>query len=328
VRRREFITLAGGIAAVLLCPLAAQAQQAMPVVGYLSAMPLAAVEPLVAAFRKGLGETGYVEGRSVTIEYRSADGNGALLPSLAAELVERKVAVIAASGGTPAARAATAATTTIPVVFTTAGDPVKLGLVASLRRPGGNATGVSVLTAELEARRLELLREVGSRTRIMAFLVNPNDPNAEAQTQEVRAAARAVGQKVVVVEASTDGELDAAVRSAVEQKARALLVATDAFFSAQRERLVAIVAEHRLPALYPSRDFVAAGGLMSYVPSLADAHRQVGLYAGRILKGAKPARLPVARPSTFELAVNLKTAKALGITVPSSITLRANEVIE
>src|SRR5262245_17365953 len=326
LRRRAFITLLGGAAA---WPVAARAQQAaMPVVGMLYALPFATNDHLMAAFRKGLSETGYVEGRDVAIEYRSADGDYNRLPALAAELIARRVAVIATSGGTPAARAVIAAAKTIPIDFTTGGDPVQLGLVASLNRPGGNATGVNVMTTGLEPKRLELLREIAPRADVIAFLVNPNNADAAAQLQDVQAAARSIGQQIVIIQATADDDLENALVKAVDQKAGALLVANDAFFNARRERLVKAVASRRIPAIYAYREYVAAGGLMSYATSLTETLRQVGLYTGRILKGDKPADLPIMRPTKFELVLSLKAAKAIGLAIPESFLLRADEVIE
>jgi putative ABC transport system substrate-binding protein len=309
-------------------PMGLGAQQAMPTVGFVSIQPQATSEHLLAAFYKGLSEAGYTVGKNVAVAYRSADGNYDKLPGLIAELVARKVAVITASGGSPAARALKAGATDIPIVFTAGGDPVKLGLVASLRRPGGNATGVTTMTTELEAKRLELLREVAPHPRVIAFLVNPDNPDFEAQLQDVQAAARAVGQKIVIVHASSESEIDGALKIAIAQKAGSVLVANDAFFNSQREQLAKFMSQHRLPAIYAFREYVAAGGLMSYAASLIETLRQVGLYTGRILKGEKPANLPVMRPTKFELAVNLKTAKELGLKLPPSIMVRADEVIE
>jgi ABC-type uncharacterized transport system substrate-binding protein len=327
MRRREFIRLIAS--AVAAWPLAARAQQpAMPVIGFLYALPFSANEHLVVAFRKGLNETGYVEGRNVAIEYRSADGDYNRLPALAAELVARRVAVIATSGGTPAARAATAATKTIPIVFTTGGDPVQLGLVASLNRPGGNATGINVMTTGLEPKRLELLREIAPRADVIAFLVNPDNADASAQLRDVEAAARSIGQQIIIIHAKADDDLENALVKVVNQRAGALLVANDAFFNARREQLVKLVAYHGLPAIYAYREYVAAGGLMSYSTSLTETLRQVGRYTGQILKGDKPTELPIIRPTKFELILNLKAAKAIGLAIPESFLLRADEVIE
>ena len=327
MRRREFLGVLGAAAAAW--PLAAWAQQSpMPVVGYINAQPFAAMEHLVASFRRGLNEMGFFEGRNVKIEYRSADGDYSKLPVLAAELVGLRVAVIAAGGGTPVARVVTAATKTIPIVFTTGGDPVKLGLVASLNRPGGNATGVNVMTTMLEAKRLELLREVVPRAGVIAYLVNPGNADAEAQLLDVQAGALSVGQQIDIIHARTDGDFETALVKVVNQKAKALLVANDVFFNSWRAQLVRIVARHGIPAIYAYRDYVADGGLMSYAASLTDTLRQVGLYTGRILKGEKPADLPIVRPTKFELVVSLKAAKAIGLTIPESFLLRADEVIE
>jgi len=326
MRRREFIALLGGAAGTW--PLAARAQQPMAVVGFLYALPFSTNDHLVVAFRKGLSETGYVEGRDVTIEYRSADGDYNRLPALAAELVARRVAVIATSGGTPAARAAVAATKRIPIVFTTGGDPVQLGLVASLNRPGGNATGVNVMTTGLEPKRLELLREIAPRADVIAFLVNPNNADAAAQLRDVQAAARSIGQQIVIIQATADDDLESAIAKVVDQRAGALLVANDAFFNSRREQLAKIIASRGIPAIYAYREYVAAGGLMSYATSLTETLRQVGLYTGRILKGDKPADLPIMRPTKFELVLSLKAAKAIGLAIPESFLLRADEVIE
>jgi putative ABC transport system substrate-binding protein len=326
MKRRYFITLLGGAAA---WPVAARGQQpAMPVIGFLYALPFSGNDHLVAAFRVGLSEVGYVEGRNVAIEYRSADGDYTRLPALAGELVARRVAVIAVSGGTPAALAATQATKSIPIVLTTGGDPVELGLVASLNRPGGNVTGVNVMTTGLEPKRLELLREIIPRTDVIAFLVNPDNADRVAQVNDVEAAARSVGQKIIIANAKADDELKNALVKAVNQKAGALLVANDAFFNARREHLVRLVADHRLPAIYAYREYVAAGGLMSYATSLTGTLHQVGLYTGRILRGDKPADLPIMRPTDFELTVNLKAAKSIGLVIPEGFLARADEVIE
>jgi putative ABC transport system substrate-binding protein len=324
--RRAFLALIAG--AAVAWPLGARAQQpATPTVGFLTSQPVAASEAHVVAFRKGLAETGHVEGQNVRVEHRAADGRNDALRAHAAELVGYKAAVIAASG-TLAARAAKSASESLPIVFTTGSDPVKLGLVLSLNRPRRNATGVVLLTTALEAKRLELVRDVRSRPRVIAFLVNPNDPDGEAQLAEAQAAARAIGQKMVTVEARNDGDIDAALKRAVAQNAGALIVANDLFFDARRARIVETIAQHRIPAIYPSREYVAAGGLMSYAASLAEAHRLIGAFAGRILKGEKPGAIRVARASAFELAVNRRTANALGLTLPPSILLRADEVIE
>jgi len=329
MRRRQFITMLGGAAASSLSwPLAARAQQpAMPVIGFLSSRS-PADEQFVAAFGQGLNEAGFVERRNVTIEYRWAENQLDRLPALAAELARRQVAVILAVGGSAPALAAKAATSTIPVVFIIGGDPVKLGLVASLNRPGGNVTGVTILSGALTAKRLELLRELVPGSGVVACLVNPSSPEIETQLTDIRAVSRTFGQEIPVLNASNERDIDAAFATLVRQQIGGLLVANDGFFVGRREQLVALAARHAIPAMYFLREFASAGGLMSYGNSLADAYRQVGTYAGRILKGAKPADLPVEQAVKIELVINLKTAKALGLDVPTTLLLRANEVIE
>jgi putative ABC transport system substrate-binding protein len=323
VRRREFITLLGGTAA---WPLAARAQQpAMPVVGFLRTT-LTDVPHLVTAFRQGLKEAGFVEGQNITVEYRSAEGRVDRLPAQVADLVRRPVAVIV--GDTAAALVAKAATTTIPIVFAGGSDPVRDGLVANLNRPGGNVTGVSFISGELGAKQLGLLRELRPGAARIAVLVDPEWPLTEGFVSDLRAAASAVGQQIEVLSASSEGEIETAFTTLVQRRAGALHVGVGAFLFSQRERIVALAARHRFPAIYAARDFVAAGGLMSYGASIPDAFRQAGIYAGRILKGEKPADLPVMLPTKFELVINAQTARILGLEIPPMLLARADEVIE
>jgi putative ABC transport system substrate-binding protein len=325
MNRRELTLLVAG---VMIAPRALRAQQkAMPVIGYLDGTSPGPGAPLVAAFRQGLSEGGYIEGQSVVIEYRWAEGRYDRLPALAADLVGHKVDVIA-TGSLAGMQAAKSATSTIPVVFFGGGDLVALGLVASLARPGGNLTGFTTMSLELNPKRLELLSELVPQARVIALLANPNNPQTEAVIRDVRDAARAKGVQLYVLKASTESEIDAAFASLVQLHAGALVVMGDAFFFSRREQLVALASRHAVPAIYDVHEYAAAGGLISYGPSLTGLWRQVGIYAGKILKGTKPVDLPVQQPTTFELVVNLTTAKTLGLTVPPSILARADEVIE
>jgi putative ABC transport system substrate-binding protein len=326
MRRRQFITLLGGAAA---WPLAARAQQpALPVIGWLNSTSLESAKSGVAAFRRGLAEIGVLDGQNAVIEFRWADGHYDRLPALAADLVSRRVAVIATTSGLPPVLAAKAATSTIPIVFTVGGDPVKFGLVASLSRPGGNLTGVSILNVELTPKRLELLHELVPAATVIALLVNPTNPNAETQSREVQAAAQAFGIELRILRASTDRDLDAILASLAQLQIGGLLIGPDIFLYSRAELIAAFALRHAMPTISQYRDFAAAGGLMSYGGDNIDVLRQAGVYAGRILKGEKPADLPVQQSTKVELIINLRTAKAIAITVPLSLLGRADEVIE
>ena len=326
MRRREFIRLIGG--AVAAWPLAARAQQpALPVIGFLNSQSSEAYASYTDAFRTGLKDAGYIEGQNVAIEYRWADGHYDRLPALAAELVRRRVAVIAAIA-TPTALAAKAATSTIPVVFLIGGDPVQEGLIASFNRPGGNFTGSTMLTLSLDGKRLGLLREVLPQASTITFLANPNFPDAKARNLRLQEVAHAIGLELVVLGATTEAEINKVLSDFDHQRPGALLVGGDPFFTSHRDQIVALVARKAIPAMYEWREFAAAGGLMSYGTKLRDIYRQVGLYAGRIVKGEKPADMPVVQPTKFEFVINLKTAKTLGLTIPPGVLAVADEVIE
>ena len=327
MRRRELIALLGGAAVVV--PIAVRAQQpAIPVVGFLSNVSAGTYTPFVTAFRQGLGEAGYVEGRDVSIEYRWAEGHYDRLPGLAAELARRRVAVLVSSGGESTLSAVKATTETIPVVFIVAGDPVQEGFVRSLSRPGGNMTGVSLLIFELGPKRLELLMELMPRAAAIAMLVNPVVTFTAGYRKAMADAARARGVELHVLSAGAEGDFEAVFAAIQQERDDALVVGPSAYFTSRREQLAALAARHRVPAIFEQREFVEAGGLMSYGTDLRDAYRQAGVYAGRVLKGENPAELPVIQSTKVELVVNLKTAKALGLTVPQSLLARADEVIE
>jgi putative ABC transport system substrate-binding protein len=326
VRRREFITLLGG--AAVTWPLAAYAQQSMPVIGFLSGRSPGEAASAVEAFRQGLGETGYVEGQNVSIEYRWAEGRYDRLPALAADLVGRQVAVIAATGGEASGLAAKAATATIPIVFTMGGDPVELGLVLRLNNPGGNVTGVTFIVGDIATKRLGLLRQLVPNATTITMLINPNYPATSAEVRDVQAAARSLGLQINVLNASTSTEIDAALATFVGKRPDALFVGGDPFLLGQRDQIVSLAARHAVPTTYPQREYVDAGGLMSYGTSVPNGYRQAGVYTGRILRGAKPSELPVLQPTKLELAINLRTVKTLGLDVPPNLLAIADEVIE
>jgi putative tryptophan/tyrosine transport system substrate-binding protein len=326
MRRREFIAFLSGAAAL---PLAVRAQQpTMPVIGFLNSASAAEWTRFLTAFRRGLRETGFVEGLNVTIEFRWAEGQYDRLPTLATELVNRGIAVLVATGGSTSALAAKAATTTIPIVFSTGGDPVQEGLAASLDQPGGNSTGVSLLTNVLVAKRLEILREVVPNASVIGVLVNPRGAGAKTQLEHVEKAARTIGQQVRILRASSEREFEAVFATFAQTRIGALLVGADPVFNSRRDQLVALVARHRIPSIYEWREYAEAGGLMSYGSDLADGYHQVGIYAGRILKGEKPADLPVVQLTKVEFVLNLKTARSLGLTISLPLLGRADEVIE
>jgi len=325
--RRDFVSLVGG--ATVSWPLAPRAQQrAMPVIGFLSSRSPRESEPAVAAFGRGIGEAGYVEGQNVAIDFRWEEGRYDRLPALATELVKMKPAVMVAAGGEPSAFAAKAATKTVPIIFVIGDDPVRLELIATFNRPGGNATGVSLMASALGSKRLELICELVPDAGTVGLLVNPNNVTAEAHTQDVQAAAKALGRKLLVLRAGSESEFEASFATLKQSGGGALVVENDPFFDSQREKLVALAAGHAIPTIYHVHEYPAAGGLLSYGPSLVDAYHLLGVQTGRVLKGEKPADMPVQQPTKFELAINLKIARALGLTVPPSILARADEVIE
>ena len=327
MKRRNLAVAAGGWALTL--PWAVRAQRpAMPVIGFLSGVSRTESESRVAAFRRGLEQAGYSEGRNVVIEFRFAGGDYARLQSLAAELLRLPVDLLLAAGGPRAAQAAKAATSTVPIVFILGGDPVKLGLVQSLSRPGGNATGISFLTADLMPKRFELLRELLPKAKLVAVMLNPNTPSAEDQLKGAEAAARSSGTQLLVARAGSEAEIDTAFAALAKSKPDALLIGTDALFGTRHKQFIALAAGHALPAGYEQRNAVVDGGLMSYGPSITEAHVQTGIYAGRVLAGSRPQDLPVLQPTKFELVINRRTAKALGLVIPQSLLLRADEVVE
>src|SRR5579872_213827 len=325
MKRREFITFLTGAAAAW--PIGGRAQQAaMPVIGFLSGRSATEMAATVGAFRRGLGETGYVEGKNVTIDYRWAEGRYDRLPALAAELVGRQVAVIAATGGEASALAAKAVTTTIPIVFTAGGNPVELGLVASLNNPGGNVTGVTFVVVDSVTKRLGLLRHLAPSTVVVAMLINPNFPSTPIEVAAVEVGARSLGLQVKLMYAGTSSEIDAVFATFVHERPDALLVGGDPFLLGQRNQIVLLAERYAVPTIYPQREYVDAGGLMSYGSDIPEAYRQAGVYAGRILSGTKPSELPVLQPTKFEIVINLKTAKALGLIIPPGVLAIADEV--
>ena len=327
MRRRKFIVLAGGAAA--LWPLAARAQQpATPVIGFLSSVSPQPFANYVAGFRAGLKEAGYIDGQNVTIEFRWAEGHYDRLPEMAADLVRHKVTVLVSTGGEPSVLAAKAATTTIPIVFTTGVDPIRAGFVSSLSRPGGNITGVYLFTSTIESKRLGLLRALVPGVQLIAVLLNPNRQDYTRQKGDVEEAARTIGQQIHLLSASNESEIDAAFATATQLRVGALLVGADPFLNSQRDKIIALAARYAIPAIYEQREHALAGGLMSYGTNISDGYRQAGVYAGRILKGEKPGDLPVVQSVRFELVINLKTAKALGIEVPPNLSAEADEIIE
>ena len=327
IRRREFIALLGG--AAVTWPLSAGAQQAgLPVIGFMSGRSPEDSAHLVAAFRKGLNDLGFVEGQNVAIEFRWARGQYDRLPALATELAARQVAVLAAVGGDFSALAAKQASPTIPIVFGTGGDPVQSGLVNSINHPGGNATGYTILTNELEPKRIGLLRELAPGLPLLGALLNPDAPLASRQWQEIEAACKTIGQRLVFTTATSDADLEAAFGALIQQRVGAMLVTANAYFDTRRDRIISFAAHHRLPAMYHLREYAIDGGLISYGPRIIDSYQQAGVYVGRILRGAKPADMPVLQPTRYELVINLKTAGTLGFVVPNSMQLLADEVIE
>jgi putative ABC transport system substrate-binding protein len=324
MKRRDLLVLAAGSAIAL--PLIARDQK--PVIGFLNPASAPEWAGRIAAFRQGLADAGYTEGQNVTIEFRWAEGNYERLAALAADLVKRQVTVIVATGGVLSVTAAKAATSTIPIVFTAGDDPVRLDLVASLNRPGGNVTGVSLSTTELAAKRLEVVHALVPQATRIGMLVNPNSPNANPEANLTQEATRRLGLELTILRARTEQEIDQAFSAFVRARVGAIVIGTDPFYELRRERFVALAAQHRVPTLYPIRSFVAAGGLASYGANFNDAYRHAGAYAGKILGGAKPSDLPVLQPSSVELVINLRTAKALGLTIPQDVRLRADEVIE